>query len=168
MHRKKSGAYILKPHQLADARHKTLADTLQHSGAAAHVPPALAPGVLVRLAERVQNIHRFVMHPVTRQLGLGHGTCGAAGPTVLCAPPQHGVTLWSSTPDELRAYVRELLPPRRWPPPPPPRRWPPPPPPPAVAETWMEPRVGAARGRGEARGAPAADRAGLLGSRWRP
>ena len=150
MHRKKSGAYILKPHQLADARHKTLADTLQHSGAAAHVPPALAPGVLVQLASRVPRIFRFVVHPVTRQLGLGHGTFVIQDdPPVVCAHhPQHGVTLWSSTPDELRAYVRELLPPppggrrRR------PRRWPPPPPPPGGGRDMDgAARVGAARGR---------------------
>ena len=92
MHRKKSGAYVLKPHQLADARHKTLAETLQSTGAAAHVPPALAPGVLVRLASRISHTQRFIVHPVTHQLGLGHGTFVIQDdPPVVCAHhPQHG------------------------------------------------------------------------------
>ena len=146
MHRKKSGAYILKPHQLADARHKTLADTLQHA----------APRRTCRRRWRRRagaaglpcSTYLPFCGAVTRQLGLGHGAVIQGDPPVVCAlHPQHGVTLWSSTPDSCGRTCGSCYPAVA---PPPPRRWPPPPP-----RRWRDmdgaARVGAARGAWGAR-----------------
>ena len=111
--KKKSGAYVLK-HKRVQEPQRDFAQSVSAHGAAAAVPPALAPALLVRLAERVQQDEspRFMIHPRTRQLGLGYGTFAVPStPPVVCTHhPVHGVTLWAENSAKLREAVKQWIP----------------------------------------------------------